>query len=453
MSKTYRNISNHNKNKNNSVNGNDNDGDEEEKKIFRLNPFFRPISERDKIRIKLLKTKFKPKININNTSYLKSLNISKVSKDEKDLPPFNKRKIDKSIINKYKSLINDKKKTKNNNSILILRNKNNMLNKYKLLKKNNSTETIFNKSKFKKSEDLTLKRKKNELKKRLIKNMQKHFIIDKETFHKYNLLFKIGIKRKGHSKIDNLDNIDEQTNNNSDNYDNKNESFDNKNTYKKNYFDNFYTIMKSTYRYEDYYFTPIEFLHKYFTDDEIYLMKSFPSFFGFNKTPFKKTDLIFKPTLLQKIEHEDKLKPNHNKTINIDKHITKFFIKNEKTKIKKKVKSAKIVHKKTKNDKKKEKIKCKPFVSNYERDIEPNEGTVEYFEEKYQKYLRNKIKRLKEKFDNYHYKKMKYAFLKNQNAQKNNTEFEIQRQTKSIIETIRNNYTFSNYINKHQNKL
>ena len=151
MSKTYRNISNHNKNKNNSVNGNDNDGDEEEKKIFRLNPFFRPISERDKIRIKLLKTKFKPKININNTSYLKSLNISKVSKDEKDLPPFNKRKIDKSIINKYKSLINDKKKIKNNNSILILRNKNNMLNKYKLLKKNNSTETIFNKSKFKKS--------------------------------------------------------------------------------------------------------------------------------------------------------------------------------------------------------------------------------------------------------------------------------------------------------------
>ena len=92
-------------------------------------------------------------------------------------------------------------------------------------------------------------------------------------------------------------------------------------------------------------------------------------------------------------------------------------------------------------------------MSNYERDIEPNEGTVEYFEEKYQKYLRNKIKRLKEKFDNYHYKKMKYAFLKNQNAQKNNTEFEIQRQTKSIIETIRNNYTFSNYINKHQNKL
>lgn len=65
----------------------------------------------------------------------------------------------------------------------------------------------------------------------------------------------------------------------------------------------------------------------------------------------------------------------------------KFNIEKENEKLKNIFKEIK------KNKRKREPIKGKDFVSHYERDIEPDEGTVAYFDRKYNKYLYNKEKK------------------------------------------------------------
>lgn len=182
-------------------------------------------------------------------------------------------------------------------------------------------------------------------------------------------------------------------------------------------------------------------------------MKSYPAFFGLNKSPFKKADLIFKPTLLQIIEYEDKINNNDKKikkNININKHISAYrnnnsliikekVHKNNKFKFIKKI----LLNNKNRN---RQKIKCSPFSVHYEREIDPNEGTSQYFEQKYEKYIQNKKKNLIQKIENQKYKKSKFEFLKNEHIQKMNADLEILRQTRPLLKKIKKNYIISNYL-------
>ena len=72
---------------------------------------------------------------------------------------------------------------------------------------------------------------------------------------------------------------------------------------------------------------------------------------------------------------------------------------------------------------------------------------------KYEKYLKNKKMRIKRKIENNNYKKSKFEFLKNEHVQKMNSELEIQRISRPILETIRKNYIISNYLINHPKML
>ena len=86
-------------------------------------------------------------------------------------------------------------------------------------------------------------------------------------------------------------------------------------------------------------------------------------------------------------------------------------------------------------------------MSHYERDIEPDEGTVQYFERKYIKYLSNKEKRMEKKINNIKFKKSQFEFLKNERTQKLEEEKNVQRITGPIINIIKKNYIRANNIN------
>ena len=94
-------------------------------------------------------------------------------------------------------------------------------------------------------------------------------------------------------------------------------------------------------------------------------MKAYPAFFGLNKSPFKEADLIFKPTLKQIFDYEDKINNNKlNKTFNIIKYTNKNKNKDDnsqnqlsKEKIKdKKMKKIKFIKVNILNDKKRNKM-------------------------------------------------------------------------------------------------
>ena len=419
---------------------------------------YKPLSKRNTLRIKFLHSKFNLK-KINNSSSVKSLNLSYMNKFNKNNNKFsnlNKKLINKSIIFNLKSLI---KNNKLNNSITN-RNKDNSFNKYKLLRKSISYEELINKSIFKinSKENSSIKNKKKEWKRKLKKNIKDHFIIDKKTLENYNLLFKngIGLKKKNYY-IEEKENEDDDEAINNNNIYRKNYSYNNIKLFRRNnnYY-NCFSVFRSTFRYEDYYCTPLEFLHKYYKKNEIDLMKAYPAFFGLNKSPFKEADLIFKPTLKQIFDYEDKI---NNKKLNKTFNIIKYTNKNKDDNSQNQLSKEKIKDKKTKkikfikinilNDKKRKKIKCIPFSINYEREIDPNEGTVEYFEQKYDKYMKNKNKKIIQRLENQNYKKSKFEFLKNDHIQKMKAELEVQRQSRAVLETIRKNYIASNYLINH----
>lgn len=431
-------------------------------KIVKLNPKFKPLSKKNIIKIKLLHSKFLSKNNNDSSSLLKSSNLSCIIKDDRknNGNNINNKKLNKTIFLKLTPKLNNNKEDKIDNSFLTNRLKIKKYNISNILKKSNSCEALINKNTIfnnYQNEELALKNKKNELKKKLKKDMQKHFIIDKATLQKYNLLFKIGLKRKTNTYIEGLKNDPDEAINKNNLY-NTNNSFDNKSTFRINNYYNSFSVFKSTFRYEDYYFTPLEFLNKYFNKNDIMIMKSFPAYFGLNKSPFKEADLIFKPTLLQKIQYEEKVK---NKKKNKIMNIKSFYLNRNIIKmVKSKSENKKIYKKKFKfqkinsiNNNNLKILKFNPFIPNYEREIEPNEGTEEYFKQKYEKYLKNKKMRIKRKIENNNYKKSKFEFLKNEHVQKMNSELEIQRISRPILETIRKNYIISNYLIKHPKKL
>lgn len=415
----------------------------EENKNIKLNPLLKSLSLKNKIKIKLLGAKFNSKRN-NNSSFSKPSDLI-ISNDEKT---FNK-KID---IKKLKPLLNISKinKVKNEN----IKNIKYDFKTNRILKKNNSFETSLNKNikvKYDKNEDLLLELRKHELKERLSRDMKKHFIIDKETLREYDALFKRGLRRKKNQCLEDLEDEPKESFNNN-NSCKANSTLNNNKSFKININNNYYkcfSVFKSTFRYEDYYFTPLEFLKKYFRNSEIVLMKSFPAYFGLNKAPFKDSNLIFKPTLLQKIEYEDKIKnKNMNKSLNIKINKDRFEIKNlKKCYSERKIRNnIKLINISMNNKKNRKKIKFIPFIPNYEREIAYNEGTTEYFEQKFEKYIENKKKRIKEKIENQNYKKNKFEFLKNEHVNKMNAELEIHRQSRPVLESIRKNYVYSNFM-------
>lgn len=71
---------------------------------------------------------------------------------------------------------------------------------------------------------------------------------------------------------------------------------------------NYFSEIGITFRYEDLYFTPTEFIQKNFTDSEKRLMVLDPKYFLLHKPPFDKVDLKLKYSLTSKIEEEENIR-------------------------------------------------------------------------------------------------------------------------------------------------
>lgn len=121
----------------------------------------------------------------------------------------------------------------------------------------------------------------------------------------------------------------------------------------------------------------------------------------------------------------------------------KFNNEKEKDKLKRVFRERKI------NKIKREPIKGKDFVSHYERDIDPDEGTVAYFDRKYNKYLSNKEKKMEKKINSLKFKKNRFEYLKNLRTQKLKEEKNIQRICTPIINIIKKNYMRANNNNNN----
>ena len=311
--------------------------------------------------------------------------------------------------------------------------KKNILKKKQLLQRNVSAKYFYPKKdltiqpnvKTLLQQEKELKRKKKMLKGRLLSAISKHIIINNETFKHYDLIYK-NEKEEKKNENDISENISKK------NIYDKNFHYSNHNSY-------CFSNIRPPFRYEDTYFSPMELLQKFFTREEIIILKSSPAYFGLNKFPFK-TDVKFNPTLLSKFDVEDN-KYNFNESLPVNKPKKKriiFDLKKEMQKIKKVFKEKKI------KKRKREPIKGKDFVSHYERDIEPDEGTVAYFDRKYLKYLSNKEKKMEKKINNLKFKKNRFEYLKNLRTQKIQEEKNIQRIATPYINIIKRNYLRSN---------
>ena len=330
--------------------------------------------------------------------------------------------------NKIKNIKKDKlkKDIKNINNLYIKKN----INKKIQERRSSSAQFFFEKKELINQPNIKnlikheeeMKQKKKLLKGRLLTALSRHLVINNQTFKLYDIIYK------------NEENKDENKDENIKNKISSNQyfHFTNRNSY-------CFSNIRPPFRYEDFYYSPMELIKKYFTKEEIIILKSSPGYFGLNKFPFKNSDFEFNPTLLSKFSVED------NKETIDDEHIikhqkqkAKFDLDKEMKKIKNIFKAKKIVKKK------REPIKGKDFVSHYERDIDPDEGTVAYFDRKYLKYLTNKEKKMEKKINNLKYKKSRFEYLKNLRTQKIQEEKNIQRITSPIINIIKRNYLRSN---------
>ena len=89
---------------------------------------------------------------------------------------------------------------------------------------------------------------------------------------------------------------------------------------------------------------------------------------------------------------------------------------------------------------KKKQIKFEPFVSHYERDIDPDEGTVIFFEKRFDRYLSNKMKELKSKLKNNRDNIKQYEI-----RQKHVLQYQENKDNaKKFLNIIKNNYINAN---------
>ena len=265
-----------------------------------------------------------------------------------------------------------------------------------------------------------MKEQKKLLKGRLLTALSRHLVINQETLKNYDMLYR-----------------EEQK-------DNKEYSTPKKIGFKEhfnfiNHHPDYFSKIRPPFRYEDYYFSPLELIEKYFTKEEIIILKSSPEYFGLNKFPFKNS-IKFNPTLLSKFDLET---PNSN--FNKSQYTEKKINNKSKFDLKKEMKKIKNIFKERKKEKvKREPIKGKDFVSHYEREIEPDEGTVSYFERKYNKYMVNKEKNMEKKINDLKYKKSRFEYLRNLRTKKLEEEKNIQRITMPVIDIIKRNYLRAN---------
>ena len=330
--------------------------------------------------------------------------------------------------NKIKNIKKDKlkKDIKNINNLYIKKN----INKKIQERRSSSAQFFFEKKELINQPNIKnlikheeeMKQKKKLLKGRLLTALSRHLVINNQTFKLYDIIYK-NEENKDENKDENIKNKI---------HDNQYFHFTNRNSY-------CFSNIRPPFRYEDYYYSPMELIKKYFTKEEIIILKSSPGYFGLNKFPFKNSDFEFNPTLLSKFSVED------NKETIDDEHIIKHQKQKAKFDLDKEMKKIKNIFKEKKIIKKKrEPIKGKDFVSHYERDIDPDEGTVAYFDRKYLKYLTNKEKKMEKKINNLKYKKSRFEYLKNLRTQKIQEEKNIQRITSPIINIIKRNYLRSN---------
>ena len=330
--------------------------------------------------------------------------------------------------NKIKNIKKDKlkKDIKNINSLYIKKS----INKKIQERRSSSAQFFFEKKELINQPNIKnlikheeeMKQKKKLLKGRLLTALSRHLVINNQTFKLYDIIYK-NEENKEKNEDENIKNKI---------HDNQYFHFTNRNSY-------CFSNIRPPFRYEDYYYSPMELIKKYFTKEEIIILKSSPGYFGLNKFPFKNSDFEFNPTLLSKFSVED------NKETIDDEHIIKHQKQKAKFDLDKEMKKIKNIFKEKKIVKKKrEPIKGKDFVSHYERDIDPDEGTVAYFDRKYLKYLTNKEKKMEKKINNLKYKKSRFEYLKNLRTQKIQEEKNIQRITSPIINIIKRNYLRSN---------
>ena len=336
-----------------------------------------------------------------------SNNISKIERNK--IKNLKRNKIKNDIKNFYiKKDINKKNKEQRSSSAQFF------YQKKKLIKQQNIKSLI--------KHEEEMKQKKKLLKGRLLTALSRHLVINNQTFKLYEVIYK-NEENKGQNEDQNIKNKVPI---------NKYFHFTNPNSY-------CFSNIRPPFRYEDYYYSPMELIKKYFTKEEIIVLKSSPGYFGLNKFPFKNSDFEFNPTLLSKFSVED-----DKETID-DDHIKKYQKQKSKFDLDKEMKKIKNIFKEKKIIKKKrEPIKGKDFVSHYERDIDPDEGTVAYFDRKYLKYLMNKEKKMEKKINNLKYKKSRFEYLKNLRTQKLQEEKNIQRITSPVINIIKRNYLRSN---------
>lgn len=336
--------------------------------------------------------------------------------------------ISKIESNKIKNIKKDKlkKDIKNINNLYIKKN----INKKIQERRSSSAQFFFEKKELINQPNIKnlikheeeMKQKKKLLKGRLLTALSRHLVINNQTFKLYDIIYK-NEENKEKNEDENIKNKI---------HDNQYFHFTNRNSY-------CFSNIRPPFRYEDYYYSPMELIKKYFTKEEIIILKSSPGYFGLNKFPFKNSDFEFNPTLLSKFSVED------NKETIDDEHIIKHQKQKAKFDLDKEMKKIKNIFKEKKIIKKKrEPIKGKDFVSHYERDIDPDEGTVAYFDRKYLKYLTNKEKKMEKKINNLKYKKSRFEYLKNLRTQKIQEEKNIQRITSPIINIIKRNYLRSN---------
>jgi len=191
-------------------------------------------------------------------------------------------------------------KNNNNNQITIkVKPKSQQKNIYKLEKKNKdeNIQKIFTQGQFelKTFEESKIQFEKLKLRSKFIKLYSKVLIKDPEEFLTYNFLFKKNLWKLVRKK-----------------------------TTKKRKDDkliitphsNFFSDIQTTFRYEDIYNTPREFIQKNFSREEKNFMVLDPKYFFLNKPPFSNANLPLKYTLKEKINEEDEIL---NKKIKIKK--------------------------------------------------------------------------------------------------------------------------------------
>ena len=328
------------------------------------------------------------------------------------LDKFPNQEISKIIKNKNKKNLKIKKDFQRSSSAFIF-NHNNTTKRIELLKENSTLKNLL-------KHEEQMKEQKKLLKGRLLTALSRHLVINQETLKNYDMLYR-----------------EEQK-------DNKEYSTPKKIGFKEhfnfiNHHPDYFSKIRPPFRYEDYYFSPLELIEKYFTKEEIIILKSSPEYFGLNKFPFKNS-IKFNPTLLSKFDLET---PNSN--FNKSQYTEKKINNKSKFDLKKEMKKIKNIFKERKKEKvKREPIKGKDFVSHYEREIEPDEGTVSYFERKYNKYMVNKEKNMEKKINDLKYKKSRFEYLRNLRTKKLEEEKNIQRITMPVIDIIKRNYLRAN---------